>query len=86
MEKANRWLHELPAWIPICGSLIFAALWVGQHYQSITDRLDTLEHQMVDVQEYIRTAHQKTALEPPESEYNSHKNPQEDAGGAWRGR
>ncbi len=42
VEKANRWLRELPAWLPIGGSIVFAALWIGQHYQSITDRLDPL--------------------------------------------
>ena len=68
VEKANRWLRELPAWLPIGGSIVFAALWIGQHYQSITDRLDTLEHQMKDVQQYLRTDHMKSGVQLPENQ------------------
>jgi hypothetical protein len=76
-EKALAWFRELPAWIPICGSLIFCALWIGQHYQSITDRLDTLEHQMKDVQEYLRNDHKKGMSEFPDSELQLPPAPQD---------
>ena len=81
MEKTVAWFQALPGWIPIAGSILFGALWVGSQYQSITDRLGALEHQMKDVQQYLRDDRKHSSYDDPESFYNSsHRAQQGDEG------
>ena len=57
VEKAKAWAMLLPAWIPICVTILGAAVWIGQYTQSIDDRLSSLEKQMVEIQDYVRHQH-----------------------------
>jgi hypothetical protein len=59
VEKAKAWAILLPAWIPICVTILGAAVWIGQYTQSIDDRLSSLEKQMVEIQDYVRHEHPK---------------------------
>lgn len=66
VEKTKRWFEWLPGWIPICFTLVCAALWVGQYTQGINDslsnlrdRLNIVEKQIQDIQDYLRT-HRET--------------------------
>lgn len=64
VEKAKKlWYEWVPGWLPI----VLALSWVAMQYQRNNDRLDTLEHQVKDMQEYLRTEHAKSYVLPPES-------------------
>lgn len=72
VQSVKRWFEWVPGWIPICISIFGAALWVGQYTQRIEDRLNSLEKQMIDVQEYMRSKHTslKTYPDAKNSPYN----------------
>jgi len=59
VEKAKSWFQGWPPWVPICFTILGAAVWVGQYTQSINDRLKSLEEQVKQIQEYMRTTHAK---------------------------
>ena len=70
VERAKAWFEWMPGWIPVCITIFGGALWVGQYTQSINDRLNALEEQVKQIQQYMRTQHAKkdingdTALPP----------------------
>jgi hypothetical protein len=56
VEKIRSFWHDqIPAWVPIALTILGAAFWLGQQQQSIADRLHSLEIQMQDVQNYLRS-------------------------------
>jgi hypothetical protein len=70
------WYEWIPGWLPI----VLALCWMAMQYQHVNDRLDSLEKQMIDMQDYIRHEHQKTRAEPPDSELQLPQARPQDAG------
>ena len=80
VEKVKAiWYQWIPGWLPI----VLALCWIAMQYQRNNDRLDALEHQMKDVQEYLRTNHDKSGYMGPQSGVQSGQQPPEVGGGAW---
>ena len=70
VEKAKAlWQEWVPGWLPI----VLALCWVGMQYQRVNDRLDSLEKQMQDLQQYQRSEHRKTQYNPPKQDYDGGK-------------
>lgn len=52
VEKAKEvWYKWIPGWLPVVGCLIAMAM----QYQHNADRLDSLEKQMIAVQDYLKS-------------------------------
>lgn len=49
----QRWHDLVPAWVPICISLLAIAYAVGQYTQRVDDRLTNLETDVHHITEYI---------------------------------
>lgn len=58
-EKIRDGLNVIPGWLPVVLAILGATWWVSSTAQSINDRLGSLEHQMIQVQEYLRNEHRK---------------------------
>ncbi len=72
MDRARpRWYEIIPGWVPICFSILAAAIYAGQWTQSINDRLTNLEKEVQAIQEYIRTDHKGSNELPPISAVQS---------------
>jgi len=54
VERAKEvWYKFIPPWLPV----LIALLWIGMQYQKVIDREDSLEKQVMAIQEYMRTEH-----------------------------
>jgi hypothetical protein len=54
VERAKEvWFKFIPPWLPV----LIALLWIGMQYQKVIDREDSLEKQVMAIQEYMRTEH-----------------------------
>lgn len=60
VEKKHPWYEWIPGWLPVCTTIVMAALWVGQYTQSINDRLQHLENSVHEIRQYIQ-AHDKNS-------------------------
>lgn len=55
VEKAKNWLQSIPAWLPV----VLACIAVCMYIQRLSDKVDMLEGQMQEVQQYLRSHHAK---------------------------
>jgi len=79
-EKVKAFWEQIPAWLPIGGSVLFAALYVGGYAQRLNDRLDSMESQIKAIQDYIRHEHKKADSNAPDFDLqSSDKKPSETA-------
>ncbi len=87
VERAKEfWYTWIPGWLPICLAILGGTWWVAATVTGMQRDIQSLQDQMKDVQQYMRTEHRKGYLDAPETMYNSHQNQQQDSGGAWPGR
>ena len=73
------WHDQVPGWLPIFVAIVGAAFWIGQQQQNITDRLSNVEKQIIAIQEYLRTSHEKTGYLGPSSGLQLPQEPQDAA-------
>jgi len=74
------WHDQIPGWFPVFLAIIGCAFWIGQAQQSINDRLKNLEVQVMAIQDYLRSDHKKSEVEPPLPGISSNNNAPQDAG------
>jgi hypothetical protein len=65
VERTRNLIRDwIPAWLPIVLSICGGAFYIGQSYQKVLDRLDSVEKQIVAIQQYISHEHEKGTADP----------------------
>jgi hypothetical protein len=90
VERAKEtWYRWIPGWLPVCGAICGAALWIGQYTQSINDRvgalernndrINALEKQVQELQQVIGGGYDKTRTRTEYQRYDEPKRPSQEA-------
>jgi hypothetical protein len=61
------WYKWIPGWLPVCLAILGGTWWIASTVTGMERDIQSLQEQMKDVQQYLRSEHKKSAFESPDS-------------------